>query len=437
MTDPNPFVMGLAGIGALLALLACSMPVAFSMAVVGGVGLLALYGNATPVLSLVADTLHGKFADYNLTVIPLFIFMGQMTFHTGMSAKLFRAAYCWMGWVRGGLAMATVGACAAFGTICGSGPATAATMAAVALPEMRRFKYGDALAAGVVASGGGLGMMIPPSVVFIVYGILTQESIGRLFIAGIVPGLLCAFLFCAVIAVWCRADPGVAPGVARVSWRERLASLRGVWQILALFALVMGGMFAGFFSPTEGAAVGAAGSVAVGAMGRTFRWRDVWRATGETVRMSCMVMVIVTGAEIFGKFLGVTELPMRLAEWLAALHMPRMAVVALAMLFYLGAGCFIDALALILLTLPIFNPVMKQLGIDPVWFGVMIVLVVQMGVITPPVGVNVYVVNGVERGIPLQTVFRGSMPFLFALVAAAALLMLFPGLATWLPNLAH
>ena len=430
--------MGLAGIGVLLVLLACSMPVAFSMAVVGGAGLLALYGgNAKPVLTLVADNLYGKFADYNLTVIPLFIFMGQMTFHTGMSTKLFHAAYCWLGWIRGGLAMATVGACAAFGTICGSGPATAATMAAVALPEMRRFKYADALAAGVVASGGGLGMMIPPSVVFIVYGILTKESIGRLFIAGIVPGLLCAALFCGVIAVWCRVDPKVAPGAAHVAWRTRFTSLRGVWQILLLFALVMGGLFTGWFTPTEGAAVGAVGSVLVGALGRGFKWKSVWRAAGETSRMSCMVMVIIAGAAIFGVFLGVTELPMRLAEWLAGLPLPRWLVVVFAMLFYLGAGCFIDALALILLTLPIFYPVMEQLKIDPVWFGVMIVLVVQMGVITPPVGVNVYVVNGVERSIPLQTVFRGSMPFLLALVVVAALLLCFPGIATWLPNLAH
>ena len=433
----NEFAIGLVATVALFALLGCSMPVAFAMAAVGGAGLWAVYGNAVPALMMVANNLYGKFADYNLTVIPLFIFMGQMTFHSGMSTKLFRAAYCWMAWIRGGLAMATVGACAAFSSICGSGPATAATMAAVALPEMKKFKYDDALASGVVASAGGLGMMIPPSVVFIVYGIMTEQSIGKLFIAGIVPGLLCAVLLCGVIAVWCRVDPKVAPGVVRVGWRERLSSLRGVWQTVLLFALVIGGLFGGFFTPTEGAAVGAVGSVAIGALGKGFKWRNVWRAAGETARMSCMVMVIITSAAIFGDLLGVTGLPMALAGWLAHLPVPTWVVLVFVMLFYLIVGTVIDSLALILLTLPIFTPLMKELGVDLIWFGVMIVLMAQMGVITPPVGVNVYVVNGVDRSIPMQTVFRGSMPFLIALVVLAALLMFFPGIATWLPNLAH
>jgi len=326
-------------------------------------------------------------------------------------------------------------ACAAFGTICGSGPATAATMAAVALPEMRRFKYDSALASGVVASGGGLGLMIPPSVVFIVYGILTQQSIGKLFIAGIVPGLVCVLAFCVVIAVWCRVNPGIAPGVASVGWRERFTSLAGTLPILILFLLVMAGLFTGVYTPTECAAIGALGSVVIGAFTGGLTWRRVWRATGETLRMSCMVMVIIAGATVFGSFLGVTELPMRLAEWLAGLAVPWWVVVLLILLFYLVIGLFVDALALILLTVPIFYPVMVKLGADPIWFGVMVVLMAQIGVITPPVGVNVYVVNGVDRTIPLQSIFRGSAPFFLALVVVAGLLMFFPGIATWLPNL--
>jgi len=351
-----------------------------------------------------------------------------------MSGRLFHAASCWLGWVRGGLAMATVGACAAFGTICGSGPATAATMAAVALPEMRKFKYDNALASGVVASGGGLGLMIPPSVVFIVYGILTQQSIGKLFIAGIVPGVVCVVAFCIVIAIWCRINPKIAPGVIHAGWRERFKSLTGTLPILVLFLLVMAGLFTGIYTPTECAAIGAVGSVVIGAVTGGLTWRRVWRATEETLRMSCMVMVIIAGATVFGSFLGVTELPMQLAEWLAGLAVPWWVVVLLILLFYLVIGLFVDALALILLTVPIFYPVMVKLGVDPIWFGVMVVLMAQIGVITPPVGVNVYVVNGVDRTIPLQTIFRGSVPFFFALVVIAGLLMWFPGLATWLPQ---
>ena len=431
----SPLAVGLIGIAALFLLLACSMPVAFAMAVVGAAGLLVLYGSGHTALSLVSMNIYDTFSDYGMTVVPLFIFMGQMTFHTGVSSKLFHAAYCWLGWIRGGLAMATVGACAAFGTICGSGPATAATMAAVALPEMRRFKYDDALASGVVASGGGLGLMIPPSVVFIVYGILTEQSIGKLFIAGILPGFLCALAFCVVVAAWCRINPKIAPGVIHATWRERFQSLLGVWQIVLLFVLVLGGMFTGFFTPTEGAAVGAAGSVLVGALGGNVTWRNVRRATEETLRMSCMVMVIIAGAKIFGAFLNVSELPTDLAAWLSGLRVAPWVVMLLIMLFYLIIGLFVDSLALILLSVPIFFPVVKQLGVDPVWFGVMVVLMTQMGVITPPVGVNVYVVNGVDRSIPLQTIFRGSVPFLLALFVIAGLLMVFPGIATWLPQM--
>lgn len=423
--------IGVLGIIALFLLLVASFPVAFAMAIVGVAGFAAIVSPHAAQAVLAVDFLDA-FMNYGLSVIPLFVFMGQVCFHSGISGKLFRAADRWFGALPGGLAMATVGACAAFGAICGSGPATAATMAAAALPEMRKSRYDSALAAGVVAAGGGLGMLIPPSVVFIVYGILTEQSIGRLFIAGIVPGLLVAGLFCATIAGLCIARPCLAPRRARASWREKFSSLAGVAETLALFALVLGGMFAGWFTPTEGAAVGAAGSLAIAAISGKLNRKLLSAALDGTVKTSCMVMVIVAGATVFGHFLAVTGIPAALANSLAVLPLPGWCVMLFICLFYLIAGCFIDSLALVMLTVPIFHPVIVKLGYDPVWFGVLVVMVTQMGVITPPVGVNVYVVSGMDRSTPIQDIFRGAMPFLFALAIAVLLILFFPGIATWL-----
>lgn len=430
----EPLTVGVLGCVALLLLLVCSMPVGMAMGIVGIAGFAAVV-KAKAAMAVLSADLYDVFSNYNLTVIPLFVFMGQVAFHAGISRRLFAAANCWFSSLRGGLAMATVGACAAFGAICGSGPATAATMAAVALPEMKRLRYDDALASGTVAAGGGLGMLIPPSVIFIVYGILTEQSIGKLFIAGLLPGLLVSLFFCAVISLLCHLRPTLAPETVRLSWSVRLKSLYGVTEMLILFCFVMGGMFAGWFTPTEGAAVGAAGSVVIAALGRNLTWKMLAQAGMETVRTSCMVLVIVAGATMFGHFLAVTGVPMQFAGWLSALPLPAWAIMLVVILFYLLVGCFIDSLALVLLTVPIFFPVVQRLGYHPIWFGVMIVLVTQMGVITPPVGVNAYVVSGIERSIPLQTVFRGAMPFLLALVLVCALLMVFPQIATWLPQI--
>ena len=419
--------IGLLGILVLFALLASSMPVAFAMTVVGAAGF-AVVVNVPAALHVLVTDWYDTFSSYGLTVIPLFVFMGQVAFHTGISRKLFAAAQCWFGWLRGGLAMATIGACAAFGAICGSGPATAATMAAVALPEMKRYKYHPGFAAGTVAAGGSIGMLIPPSVVFIVYGVMTEQSIGKLFLAGIVPGLLVSVLFMATVWLLCRRNSALAPGAASVAWGERMRSLAGVVEILALFALVMGGMFAGWFTPTEAAAVGAAGSVAIAGVSRKCTFRMLATALGETLRTSCMVLVIVAGATVFGHFLQITNVPTALAAWLAGLPLPPAGIMLVILLFYLVAGAFLDALALVLLTIPIFYPVVLGLGFDPIWFGVMIVLVTQMGVISPPVGVNVYVVSGMDRAVSLQSVFKGALPFLAALVVAALLLLAFPAI---------
>lgn len=426
--------IGAVGCFLLLALLAGSMPVAFAMAIVGAVGF-GILTTPTAALSMITSDLYETFSSYSLTVIPLFVFMGQVAFHVGISRRLFNTAYQWLGWLPGGLAMATVGACSAFGAICGSGPATAATMAAVALPEMRRYGYSMELGGGAVAAGGSLGMLIPPSVVFIVYAIMTEQSIGKLFIAGIVPGILISIMFCVQIYIQCRRRPELGPAGPRTTWRQKFVSLAGVSETLILFIVVMGGMFLGYFTPTEAAAVGAAGSLAIAAAKRQLTWKMLTRSLMETVRTSCMVMIIVTGAVMFGHFLARTRIPYELADWLAHLPLPGAMIIGLIIVFYLVAGCFVDALALVLLTIPIFYPVITELGYDPIWFGVIIVVVTQMGVISPPVGVNVYVVSGIERDVPLTTLFRGAMPFLYTLIIAAVILVMFPSISTFLPAL--
>ncbi|MGA1865000.1 MAG: TRAP transporter large permease [bacterium] len=430
----TPIQIGILGCLLLLILLAASMPVAFVMAAVGTIGF-AVIVSPSAAFSMITTDLYETFSSYSLTVIPLFIFMGQIAFHAGISKRLFNAAYKWMGHLPGGLAMSTVGACTAFGAICGSGPATAATMASVALPEMKRYDYDMELGCGAVAAGGSLGMLIPPSVVLIVYAILTEQSIGKLFIAGILPGLFIAALFCLTIYINCKRNPRLGPTGPNTSWIEKFSSLKGVTETLLLFILVMGGMFLGYFTPTEAAAVGAMGSLIIAVAERQISWKKLSQALKETMRTSCMVMIIVAGAVVFGHFLAVTRIPFELAEWLAGLPLPGWMIIGFIILFFLIAGCFVDALALILLTIPIFYPVVIGLNYHPIWFGIIIVVVTQMGVISPPVGVNVYVVSGIERDVPLQTIFKGALPFLAALILAVIILVAFPQISLFLPGL--
>jgi len=429
----NPLHVGVLGCLFLVVLLFTSMPVAFAMIATGLAGF-ALIVTPQAAFSMVVADLYDTFSSYSLTVIPLFVFMGQVAFHAGISRRLFKTAYTWIGHLPGGLAMATVGACTGFGAICGSGPATAATMASVALPEMRRYGYSEQLATGAVAAGGSLGMLIPPSVVFIVYAIMTEQSIGSLFLAGIVPGLLIALLFCVSIYLRCRANKTMGPAGPKMSWLQRLKSLTGVVETLLLFVAVIGGMFIGLFTPIEAAAIGAAGSLLIAAIKGQLGWQRMRRILLETVRTSVMVFFIVAGAVVFGRFLAVSQIPFVIARWLTSLPFPGWVVMFLIIAFFLAAGCFIDALALILLTIPIFYPVVLELGFNPIWFGVMVVLVTQMGVITPPVGMNVYVVSGIARAVPLQTIFKGSLPFLLMLLLAAVILVFFPGLSLLLPG---
>jgi len=426
--------VGIAGILALIAGLFSRMPVGFVMALLGLTGF-SYVVNFDAGLNLLARDVWDVFSSYGLTVIPLFVFMGQIAFQSGISRRLYHAAYVMMGHRRGGLAMATVGACAAFSAISGSTNATAATMATVTIPEMRRRGYDMGLATGTVAAAGSLGILIPPSVIFIVYGILTEQSIGKLFAAGIVPGLLLCTLFFLTIYLRVRRHPDLAPPGPRTTLRRKIKSFAGVFETLILFALVMGGLFFGLFTPTEAAAVGAFLTLSMALIRRQLSWSGFVQALADTTRISCMVMVIVTGATIFGHFMAITRVPFDLAAWVSTLPLPSALIMGLIILVYLFGGCFMDALAMIMLTVPIFFPVAQALGFDPIWFGVIIVLVTEMGVITPPVGVNVYVVHGVAKEIPLETIFKGVFPMLLALLACIVLLMLFPQIATYLPNL--
>jgi len=307
-------------------------------------------------------------------------------------------------------------------------------MATVAIPEMKRYGYGDELATGSVASGGGLGMLMPPSIVLIVYGILTQQSIGKLFIAGIIPALFITGWFIAAIYIYCRIKPEQGPKGDKFTLKEMLLSLGLLWETLAVFFLVMGGLFAGFFTPTEAGAVGSFSVLLVAMIRRQLTWKGFVKSLYESLRTSCMVLLLVAGSVIFGHFLAVTRIPFEIADWVGGLHLPPWAVMAMIILVYLLGGCFIDALALIMLTIPIFYPVVIQLGYDPIWFGVIIVLVTQMGVITPPVGINVYVVNGIAVDIPLEKIFKGIFPFLIALIVGTGFMVAFPQIIMFLPN---
>jgi len=432
----TPTEAGIYGFVALVALMFLKIPVGFVMALVGLMGF-AFLVSWDAALHLMAQDFTSVFGSYNLTVIPLFVLMGQLAHHSGMSGRLFHAAYRFLGNLPGGLAVATIGACAGFSAICGSTSATAATMAAVALPEMKKYNYDPALATGVVAAGGSLGILIPPSTIFIVYGIMTEQSVGKLFLAGVMPGILMTLLFVATVLIWTWNRPDLAKPGASFTLREKVASLAGVVETLILFVAVMGGLFIGVFTPTEAAAIGAFGTLLIAAVGRHLSWEGFTQSLIETTRVTCMILVIVAGATVFGHFLAVTRIPFDVGTWVMGLQMPPWAVMGLIILVYLTLGCLMDSLAMIMLTIPIFFPVITALGFDPIWFGVIIVLVTGMGVITPPVGINVYVVAGVARDVPLHVIFRGAVKLLAAQIVTAALLILFPQIAHWLPQLMH
>jgi len=436
----NPTLIGIIGIVIMLAIFMTRMPVAYVMALVGFVGF-SLMISPKGGLNLLSRNIYEVFSSYGLTTIPLFILMGQIAFNAGISRRLYDTAYKFLGNIRGGLAMATVSACTAFGAVCGSSPATAATMATVGLPEMRRYNYNDELSAGSVASGGGLGMIMPPSVVLIVYGVLTEQSIGALFVSGILPAILITILFIICIYIRCTISPDQGPRGEKFTWAERIKSLSGMGDTLFVFLMVMGGLFFGIFTPTEAAAVGVFGVLLVSVIRRQLTWKGFVKSLYETLRTSCMVMFLIAGAVVFGKFLAVTRIPFNIANWVGGFDLPPYMILAVIVLVYFIGGCVMDALALIMLTIPIFYPVVINLGYDPIWFGIIIVLVTQMGVITPPVGINVYVVYGVAEGavggVRLESIFKGIIPFLIAIIVGIVILVAFPQIILVLPNLMY
>jgi len=431
----SPITIGLIGIAVLILIFVLSMPVGFAMAFVGLIGFCYLVSPQAG-LSLLARDVFATFSSYSLTVIPTFIFMGSITFSIGMSQRLYDAGHTIFGRIRGGLAMATIVGCAGFAAICGSTSATAAAMARVSLPEMKRYNYDDSLATGSVAAAGSLGILIPPSTIFIVYGILTGQSIGKLFLSGVLPGILLATLFIAAVSLLCWRNPSLAPRGEPATWQEKIAGLTGIAEMLVLFGLVMGGLFLGWFSPTQAGAAGSTGALLIGLMRRRLTWQGLLFAIKDTLRITCEVMIIITGAIVLGHFIAVTTIPLVATDWVAGLPLPSVVIMGIIVLMYLLGGCFMDALALITLTIPIIYPVVLALGFNPIWFGVIIVLVTEMGVITPPVGINVYIIKGIAEDVPLETIFKGIFPFLGALIIAVALLMAFPQIATFLPSLA-
>ena len=422
----------LLGFVALFALMLLRVPIGVAMILVGFAGFAAIIG-LKPSLSQLSSVPIRVATDEVFGVVPLFILMGTFASISGMSGEIYRASNAWVGHRRGGLAMATILACGGFAAICGSSVASAATLGKVALPEMRRFGYKASLATGTIAAGGTLGILIPPSVVLAIYGIITEQDIALLFIAGVIPGLLAVLLYLAVITGMARFDPEAAPGVGTFIWREAFVSLRGIWAVSMLFLFVIGGIYFGIFTPTEAAAMGAGGTLILTWLRGRMSFATMKQALIESTRTTGAIFVIAIGAVVFGRFLTVTRMPQELATFVATLDWTAGAVLLVVILGYLLLGMFLDSLAIILLTVPIMFPVMTQLGYDPIWFGILLVMVIEIGLITPPYGMNVFVLRSVSPDVPLGTIYRGVLPFVLTDFVRVLLIVLFPFLVLWLP----
>lgn len=424
---------GLTGFAVLLGLMAIRIPIAVAMLAVG-IGGYGLVNGWMPLLAYLKTNTYYQFSTYSLSVIPLFVLMGEFATHAGMSRALYRAAAAFLGHLRGGLAMASIGGCAAFGAICGSSLATAATMGQVALPEMRRYNYSGALSTGSLAAGGTLGILIPPSVILVLYALMAEQNIAKMFVAAMIPGIIAAIGYMIAVAVYVRIRPGEGPAAPAASWAERLTSLRETWSIILIFGVVVAGMYGGWFTPTEGAAVGAFGAFVLAVLHGGMRMGGLITCLQGTAKTSAMIFLIMLGAEMFNAFLSATQTPMLAATMIAESGLSPMMVLAAILLLYLAMGCVMDSMSMLLLTIPIFYPIIAGLDFGMsredtlIWFGILAVVVVEVGLITPPVGMNVFVINGMARDVPMWESFRGVMPFLISDVLRILLLVAFPAI---------
>jgi C4-dicarboxylate transporter, DctM subunit len=429
----SPETIGIIAFLVLFILMAAGMPIGFCMALVGFSGYVIL-GSLKGGLSLLSTQPFDTCDSYMLTVLPLFILMGELASEAGLIKGAYSTAQKWLGALPGGLAIATIGACAAFAAVCGSSMATAGAMTSVAYPEMKRYRYEPSLASGCIAAGGTLGVLIPPSTVFIMYAIFANESVGRLYMAGIIPGLLLASLFMLVIYIICRINPSLGPSSEKTTWAGRLKSVKDIIPVVILAIIVLGGIWGGIFTANEAAGVGVVMALVLGLILRKISGRNFFKSLMESLSITAMVFAILIGAMIFNYFIVLTEIPARLSQIVVSLGLPVVGVLVAILLVYAVLGCIMDSFAMTVLTLPIFLPVLNILGIDLIWFGVLFVMMIEMSSITPPVGMNVFVVAGMIREVPMYTVFRGVLPFFIAMVLCIALIVVFPKIALFLPD---
>ncbi|SDO34768.1 TRAP transporter large permease [Desulforhopalus singaporensis] len=429
----SPIAVGFIGMLFVLVLLLSRMHIGLAMGLVGFLGFGYIAG-WDPALGLLRTVPYTTFANEGMSVIPLFILMGAFAFEAGMSEDLYRAVHKIFGGLRGGLAMATVAACACFAAISGSSLATAATLGRVAMPEMKKYRYDLGLATGSIAAGGCIGILIPPSVILIIYGILTEQSIGKLFMAGVIPGILEALFYIITIWLLTRKNPHMGPPGPRANTREKLKAFTKTWEVLVLFTLVIGGLYMGIFTPTEAAGIGAFCAFCFAVLRGSMKWENIANSLTSTASTTGMLFLIVAGAMILGYFFAITRLPFEFASMVAALPVNRYVILACIVVVVLILGCLMDSLAIVLLTVPVFYPLILELNFDPIWFGIIVVRVTEMGLITPPVGLNVFVLHGIT-GTPMQTIFKGVLPFLVADVIELILLISIPQLSLFLPNL--
>ena len=430
----SPEVIGIIGIIVLLVLFLIRIPVSISLIIVGTCGLALIRGWDSALVQL-GTTPFSTASSYSLSVIPLFILMGMFLSYSGFGHDLYRAVDAWIGHVKGGLAITTIGTSAMFSAISGSVNATTATMARIALPEMKKYRYDDELSTSCVAAGGTLGILIPPSVILVLYGILTMEPIGKLLIAGLVPGLLQMALFMIVIYIMVLRNPALAPVTEKKPFKEKVTSLNSVWPFVFLFVLSVGGIYFGYFTPTEAGGVGAFGAFLLAIITRRLSWADFKASLSETTRLTAMIFFILIGADIFSKFLALSRIPVAITKFVSELALPAMVIMIFILIVYFILGMFLEGIAIYVLTLPVVYPLITMLGFDGIWFGVVMIFVMNMGLLTPPLGLSVYIISGVVKDIPIQRIFKGVIPMLLTIILCLVLVVIFPEIVTFLPDL--